>query len=424
MPAINAAANPVTTVTSPSAPSGGNSAASANSGERPFATVLAEQTGKAPKANDKDRAPSTSDKSASTADGEAEAAVLATIPPLTPDGQGLIPPFVVADTLPPGDSIAEQGGADMQAQAAAELIQAVLMSAGAVPNPAQPDATGIRQPKATVGLATVTTEAAPTIAVEPGIGIESHGDSIADMRLAVARNAHGETPPEDGSVPAKLAATRDFMAPPIEARATQPREVFALPAESRAGQPTEALAAKSDASMAQAAASMAAAVPVQIAAATAQPRHGSEYQIVTPVGNQHWETAVGNSLVIMSNSRQDRAELVLTPPQFGRIEVSISMKGDEATAVFVSANPAVRDALENALPRLREVLAEAGITLGQTQVGAESQGQSASERQNGDNATRRGIADATGNGELQTGAGGRDNATHRVVSRSLVDTYA
>jgi flagellar hook-length control protein FliK len=176
--------------------------------------------------------------------------------------------------------------------------------------------------------------------------------------------------------------------------------------------------------MAQAAASMTTVVPPQVAATAAQPRHSGDYQIVTPVGNQHWETAVGNSLVIMSGAHQNRAELVLTPPQFGRIEVSISMKGDEATAFFVSANPAVRDALESALPRLREVLAEAGITLGQTQVGAEPQGQSASERQNGDNASRRGIADAAGDGQLQSGADGRTNAAHRVVSRALVDTYA
>jgi flagellar hook-length control protein FliK len=229
------------------------------------------------------------------------------------------------------------------------------------------------------------------------------------MRLTLARSEHGATAPEDGGVPAKLAATR---------------EVFTLPTETRSVQPEELSTAKSDAGLAQAAASMAAAVPMQAAVAAGQARHGAEYRIVTPVGSQHWETAVGNSLVIMSGSRQERAELVLTPPQLGRIEVSISMKGDEATAVFVSANPVVREALESALPRLREVLAEAGITLGQTQVGAESQGQSASERQNGDNASRRGIADAVSDGESQLGAGNRSNATHRVISRSLVDTYA
>ncbi len=85
---------------------------------------------------------------------------------------------------------------------------------------------------------------------------------------------------------------------------------------------------------------------------------------------------------------ESRADIVLNPPQMGRIEVSLSINGDQATATFVSANPAVRDALENALPRLREILQDAGISLGQTQVGAESFQQSANNRENGDNSFR------------------------------------
>jgi flagellar hook-length control protein FliK len=51
------------------------------------------------------------------------------------------------------------------------------------------------------------------------------------------------------------------------------------------------------------------------------------------------------------------------------------MNGDQATAIFTSSNPAVREALESSLHRLREVLADAGVTLGQTQVGSESPNQ-------------------------------------------------
>ena len=65
------------------------------------------------------------------------------------------------------------------------------------------------------------------------------------------------------------------------------------------------------------------------------------------------------------------------------------MTGDQATATFVSANPAVREAIENAVPRLREVLADAGVTLGQTQVGSDSPQQSANGNENGDNSFKR-----------------------------------
>lgn len=119
----------------------------------------------------------------------------------------------------------------------------------------------------------------------------------------------------------------------------------------------------------------------------ALPGH-ADLHITTPIGGRQWESAIGNSLVLMTGTQQQRAELVLTPPQLGRIEVSLSMTGDQANAVFVSPNPAVREALENAMPRLREILADAGVTLGQAQVGAESFRQPAGERQNGDNPGR------------------------------------
>jgi flagellar hook-length control protein FliK len=46
------------------------------------------------------------------------------------------------------------------------------------------------------------------------------------------------------------------------------------------------------------------------------------------------------------------------------------VSGDQASANFVAANPQVREALENALPRLREALGDVGIQLGQANVGA------------------------------------------------------
>jgi len=111
--------------------------------------------------------------------------------------------------------------------------------------------------------------------------------------------------------------------------------------------------------------------------------------IQTPVGAHGWDGEVGDKLVWMVGRQEQRAELVLNPPQLGRVEVTLSMNGDQTSAMFVSTNPAVRDALEAALPRLREILADAGINLGQAQVGADTgknaANQSANNRENGDN---------------------------------------
>jgi flagellar hook-length control protein FliK len=119
----------------------------------------------------------------------------------------------------------------------------------------------------------------------------------------------------------------------------------------------------------------------------------SSLPVDTPVGTRGWDGEVGNKVIWMIGRQEQRAELVLNPPQLGRVEVSLSMNANQTNAVFVSANPAVRDALEAAMPRLREILAEAGINLGQAQVGgdASSNGaanQSTNQRESWDNSRR------------------------------------
>lgn len=110
------------------------------------------------------------------------------------------------------------------------------------------------------------------------------------------------------------------------------------------------------------------------ATAPAQPTVQAPLQ--QPVGTQAWSQELGERLVWMSNRQESRADMVLNPPQLGKIEVSLNINGDQASVSLVSANPQVRDALESAINRLREVLAENGINLGQANVGAESSGQS------------------------------------------------
>ena len=103
----------------------------------------------------------------------------------------------------------------------------------------------------------------------------------------------------------------------------------------------------------------------------------SSLRIDTPLGQTGWHEEMGHKLTWMAGNGRQQADLVLTPAHLGRVEVSLTLNGDQATALFTSSNPAVREALENSLHRLREVLADAGVSLGQAQVGSESPNQSA-----------------------------------------------
>jgi flagellar hook-length control protein FliK len=87
-------------------------------------------------------------------------------------------------------------------------------------------------------------------------------------------------------------------------------------------------------------------------------------RLLTPDGARQF----ADRLAMIAQARAGMAELKLHPPSLGSMEVRVSMDADRAHVHFVSANPAVRDLLEAALPRLREALAQDGISLGDASV--------------------------------------------------------
>jgi flagellar hook-length control protein FliK len=143
--------------------------------------------------------------------------------------------------------------------------------------------------------------------------------------------------------------------------------------------------------------------------------------VSTPVGNPGWAAEVSDKLVWMVGRQEQRVELVLNPPQLGRVEVSLSLNGDQATAQFLSTNPVVREALESAMPRLREMLADGGITLGQTHVGSDSSGQAANQRESGDNRASFGSGNALSDTTIRAGSAAPQWFGR---GRGLVDVFA
>lgn len=92
----------------------------------------------------------------------------------------------------------------------------------------------------------------------------------------------------------------------------------------------------------------------------------------TPIRDHSWSVDFAQKIVWLATSDKQSAQLTLNPPHMGPIEISLNLDKVSASATFVSANADVRDAIETALPRLREMFASAGIELGQTNVSAES----------------------------------------------------
>ena len=94
--------------------------------------------------------------------------------------------------------------------------------------------------------------------------------------------------------------------------------------------------------------------------------------VQVPVGERGWDQAVAEKLVWIVDQKHQVAQLHLNPPDLGPLKISISLDQNQASAQFFSTHASVREALEAAMPRLREMLADSGITLGNASVGAEA----------------------------------------------------
>lgn len=94
----------------------------------------------------------------------------------------------------------------------------------------------------------------------------------------------------------------------------------------------------------------------------------------TPVEASGWDEALGQRVLLMVSSQEQVAELSLNPPDLGPLQVTLSISNDQATATFVSQHADVRQALEAALPRLKEMMAESGINLGGASVSSGGEG--------------------------------------------------
>ncbi|ABV86693.1 flagellar hook-length control protein FliK [Shewanella pealeana] len=134
-------------------------------------------------------------------------------------------------------------------------------------------------------------------------------------------------------------------------------------------------------------------------------------QRFAPVMNQQLITMVSNGI--------QQAEIRLDPPELGQMMVRIQVQGDTTQVQFQVSQHQTRDLVEQAMPRLREMLAEQGMQLTDGQVsqgdGRNSQGEQGSGAGNG---TATAETDEISSEELLT----RSNLS--TSSASGIDYYA
>ncbi|MEZ7278094.1 flagellar hook-length control protein FliK [Pseudoalteromonas sp. 68 DY56-GL68] len=119
------------------------------------------------------------------------------------------------------------------------------------------------------------------------------------------------------------------------------------------------------------------------------------------------------------NINNKEAEIRLDPPEMGSMHIRIRSDAEQAQINFVVQNQQAKEALEQSMPRLREMLAQQGIELGESSI---QQGESGAQQD-----PEQGQGNLAGNQheeESQTNTAATNVETSRQQSSSSIDYYA
>lgn len=90
--------------------------------------------------------------------------------------------------------------------------------------------------------------------------------------------------------------------------------------------------------------------------------------ISRPLNDPAWNKELGEKLIWMHKQAVPSAELRLNPEHLGPISIRVDVQGDQANIAFTTHHLAVKEAIEAALPKLREMLQGQQLNLADVNV--------------------------------------------------------
>ncbi len=291
----------------------------------------------------------------------------------------------------PPDAVADGDAAPGSAEACFAALVAWLMQVAPAETRADA-AAGAPGERPAAGFQTIArsaagpVHAAPATSAAPDASAGTAGDALLARAVFSIASAEIGTPAEAAGVPSQPTQGSESSA-----RALGPLDLSFLGAAPAESAPARELPAPSP------------------GAASAEPR-------------AQFAAELGHRVVTMVEQGVNDARLRVHPEHLGPIEIRVRLDGDSAQVTFHSAHGAVRDALADAVPRLRELLADAGFGLDHVDIGAgDPQGFGAS----GDDARGASVADlAAGEAGADTPAEAGEPERRVAITHGLVDTFA
>jgi flagellar hook-length control protein FliK len=332
-----------------------------------------------------------------------------------------------------GDAAEDAAGAEPAARSTAtgDLFAAEIGMALAIARPVEAQLEAGIDPALAAALpgaqptneATSATIAATTDA-EARVGLPAHhgatvidGDASAPVRNMPRAPRLAEAP---GSASAKFGAEAQLADHALHERSTA--EADKLPAS--ALEFRTALPARSEAlnapPLSLSAALAAGAPPAWSAGQNLAPTYSIAHaQVAAPVGSPLFAEDFSQRIVVLAGQRVQSAQIALTPSDLGPISVSMEVRGQDASLLFGAAQATTRAAIEDALPRLREMFQAQGLHLVDAHVGMQLGHQAPRDGSGGTGTARQGRAAFTERAAID-GVAGDGKAADAAAGRSLV----
>ncbi len=195
----------------------------------------------------------------------------------------------------------------------------------------------------------------------------SSGDSVPEAAAGGVIASRSSAPPAD-PLPRTALATATAKA----ANSVELAELETAVGAGKADTPNPS--GKTEASQVDRGLSPAMAVPLAdpispaMAQASIAPKVDVNQVLETPVGHGPWREELGERILMLADRNSGTARFKLNPAHLGPLDVSIKVDGDGASIQFTSQNAGVREALEAAVPKLREMLGVQHIPLNEVVV--------------------------------------------------------
>ncbi|CAM5190518.1 hypothetical protein CDEF62S_03919 [Castellaniella defragrans] len=247
------------------------------------------------------------------------------------------------------------------------------------------------------------------------------GDSLSPLGglAAAARSPQNGRPPADTQVDLHAAAAAPLPPTARPSADTGPDASASAPATAPA--PQDILAALAGAS--------AATSPSPNTLGLAPQGPVTTLAVPTPLSAPQWAQDFGRRIAAFAQSGANglhTVQLHVNPPELGPVHILLQIGDATTQAAFVSPHAHVRQALENALPRLEQQFAQSGLSLGQASVSDQQAGQQAFQ-QSDFTSSRGGSGTLSGRGMIASASPGlpTDPRTTAVPRRpdALVDTF-